>query len=98
MKRHRSPRIGGIQHHGHHRRSHLPNLALLRALRIEVLTASEAAILRAARDLRERMKIVVEPSGAVPLAVLEEHHSCFAGKRVGVILSGGNTDFRWLAR
>ena len=75
-----------------------PNLALLRALQIEILTASEGAILRAARDFLERMKIVVEPSGAVPLAVLDERRSRFTGQRVGVILSGGNTDFRWLAR
>lgn len=75
-----------------------PNFAILREHRVEVLTASEGAILAAARFFLERMKIVVEPSGAVPLAVIEEHRARFASTRVGLILSGGNTDFSWLAR
>ncbi len=76
----------------------VPNFAVLCAHHVEVLTASEAAILAAARTFLERMKIVVEPSGAVPLAVLEEHRERFAGLRVGAVLTGGNTDFGWLAR
>jgi threonine dehydratase len=73
-----------------------PNFAILRAHGVEVLTAPEAAILAAARTHLERMKLVVEPSGAVPLAVLRTHRARFAGLRVGIVISGGNTDFRWL--
>ena len=42
------------------------------------------------------MKIVVEPSSASVLAALWREPERFAGRRVGVILSGGNTDFAWL--
>jgi threonine dehydratase len=57
-----------------------------------ILTVSEANIVRAMRLLWERMKIVVEPSGAVPLAAVLEHSDTFAGRRVGLIISGGNVD------
>ena len=40
----------------------------------------------------ERAKLVVEPSGVVPIAALLEYPAVFAGQRVGVILSGGNVD------
>jgi threonine dehydratase len=53
---------------------------------------SEAGIIQAMRWLWERMKIVVEPSGAVPLAAVLEHPDVFAGQRVGLIVSGGNVD------
>ena len=55
-------------------------------------TASEAAIVRAMRMIWERMKIIVEPSAAVPLACLLEGSFDVRGKRIGVILSGGNVD------
>jgi len=55
-------------------------------------TASDAAIARAMRLTWERMKIVVEPSSAVPLACLLEGTVPVSGKRVGVIVSGGNVD------
>lgn len=55
-------------------------------------TVSEANIIRAMRLLWERMKIVVEPSGAVPFAAVLEHPDTFAGRRVGLIISGGNVD------
>ena len=67
-------------------------LAGLRANVDAVETCSEAAIVRAMRMLWERAKIVVEASGAVPLACLLEGRFPAAGKRVGVILSGGNVD------
>jgi threonine dehydratase len=57
-----------------------------------ILTVSEANIIRAMRLLWERMKIVVEPSGAVPLAAVLEHPDNFAGRRAGLIISGGNVD------
>lgn len=58
----------------------------------DILTAGEETIIQAMYILWERMKIVVEPSGALPLAVLLEHNAAFEGKKIGLILSGGNTD------
>ena len=55
-------------------------------------TASEEAIVRAMRLLWEKLKMIVEPSSAVPLAVLLERKISLDGLRVGVILSGGNVD------
>ncbi|MGV9169279.1 MAG: pyridoxal-phosphate dependent enzyme, partial [Promethearchaeia archaeon] len=49
-------------------------------------------IVKAMRLLWERMKIVVEPSAAVPLAGVMANKEIFGEKRVGVIISGGNTD------
>jgi len=42
------------------------------------------------------MKILVEPSGATGLAALRTLGDWVAGKRIGIIISGGNTDLRWL--
>lgn len=58
----------------------------------EIITAGEAEIIAAMRLIWERMKIVVEPSAAVPLAAILAKPELFSGKRVGVILSGGNVD------
>lgn len=58
----------------------------------EIFTVSEAGIVNAMRLIWERMKLVVEPSGAVPLAAILEHPSAFQGKRTGIIISGGNVD------
>jgi threonine dehydratase len=55
-------------------------------------TASEEAIVRAMRLTWEKLKIVIEPSAAVPLAALLERQLPVRGLRVGVILSGGNVD------
>jgi threonine dehydratase len=70
---------------------------ILTATEAAILTVSEAAIVEAARFLLFRLKLLVEPSGAVGLAALLTHPERFSGKRVGVILSGGNTDLAWLA-
>ena len=67
----------------------------LHALRTYVTaigTASEEGIARAMRMTWERMKIVIEPSSAVPLACLLERTLDVADKRVGIILTGGNVD------
>lgn len=67
----------------------------LSALRAHVTafgTCSEAAIVQAMRMTWERMKIVIEPSAAVPLACLIERSLDLAGRRVGIIVSGGNVD------
>ena len=58
----------------------------------EEYLSSEENIVRAMRLLWERMKIVVEPSGAVPLAAVLEHPDHFRDHRVGLIVSGGNVD------
>jgi threonine dehydratase len=52
----------------------------------------EAEIVAALRIVLERMKIVIEPSSAVPLAVLLNRPVGLVGCRVGIILSGGNLD------
>jgi threonine dehydratase len=58
----------------------------------EIVTVSEEEIVAATRHIWERMKLVVEPSGAVPLAALLFHRQLFRGRRFGLILSGGNVD------
>jgi len=58
----------------------------------DILTVSEAEIIAAMRLIWQRMKIVIEPSSAVPVAAILRNPATFAGKRVGVILSGGNVD------
>ncbi len=57
-----------------------------------IVTVDEETIIRAMRLLWERAKILVEPSAAVPLAAVLADRDRFAGRRVGLILSGGNTD------
>jgi threonine dehydratase len=66
--------------------------AVLRSIVDGVETASEEAIVRAMRLLWEKLKMIVEPSSAVPLAMLLEHKISLDKLRVGVILSGGNVD------
>ena len=56
----------------------------------QIVTVSEEAIVSAMRYVWERMKIVIEPSAAVPIGALLEKKIDLTGKRVGVILSGGN--------
>jgi len=58
----------------------------------DMVTVSEAGIVRAMRLIWEVMKLVVEPSGAVAHAAVMEHKARFEGKRVAVVLSGGNLD------
>lgn len=58
----------------------------------DIITVDDEAIIRAMRLIWERMKLVVEPSAAVPLAAVLENKSRFAGQRLGIILSGGNVD------
>ncbi|MFH0736623.1 MAG: pyridoxal-phosphate dependent enzyme [bacterium] len=58
----------------------------------EILTADEDTIINAMRIIFERLKIVIEPSSALPLAVILENKEKFINKSVGLILSGGNVD------
>lgn len=62
----------------------------------DILTVSDEEIISALRLLYERMKIVIEPSSAVTLAALLKNKELFAGKRAGIILSGGNIDLKKL--
>ncbi len=57
-----------------------------------ILLASDAEVRAAMRLIFERMKQVVEPSGAVALAAVLRERERFAGRRVGILLSGGNLD------
>ncbi|MGB5175505.1 MAG: pyridoxal-phosphate dependent enzyme, partial [Thermoanaerobaculia bacterium] len=57
-----------------------------------IVTVDEAAIVEAMRAVWERMKILIEPSSAVPVAALLQGGLEVRGERVGVILSGGNVD------
>jgi len=65
---------------------------IIRELVSEVITVSDEQIIAAMRMVWERMKIIIEPSCAVPLAALLKEKKRFKGKRVGIILSGGNVD------
>jgi len=58
----------------------------------DIITVSEAEIIEGMRFLWERMKIVVEPSGAVPLAAILSKKISVENKKIGMILSGGNID------
>jgi threonine dehydratase len=58
----------------------------------DILTASEEEIMDAMKLIWKRMKIVLEPSSAVPLATILKNRDVFAGKHVGVIVTGGNVD------
>jgi threonine dehydratase len=66
---------------------------IIKRLVDEIVTVSDESILKAMKLIWERAKLVVEPSGAVPLAALLEGKLNLAGKKAGVILSGGNVDF-----
>jgi threonine dehydratase len=58
----------------------------------DILTASEEEIVDAMKLIWKRMKMVMEPSSAVPLATILKNRDLFAGKRVGVFITGGNVD------
>jgi threonine dehydratase len=62
----------------------------------DILTVKEENIINAMRLIWERMKIIVEPSCAVPLGVILENKNLFKGLTVGIILTGGNVDLEKL--
>ena len=62
----------------------------------DILTASEEEIVDAMKLTWQRMKIVMEPSCAVPLAVILKNPDVFRGRRVGVVVTGGNVDLNTL--
>ena len=66
--------------------------SLVRKYVDDIITVTEAEIIEAMKFLWERMKLVIEPSGAVPLAGLFKLKDKLDNQRVGIILSGGNVD------
>lgn len=68
------------------------NFQLIRENVDDILSADDATIIRATRLVWTRMKLVIEPSAAVGLAVVLAHPHRFAGKRVAIVFSGGNVD------
>jgi threonine dehydratase len=60
----------------------------------DILTVNDEEIISTLRLMYERMKIVIEPSSAVALAALLKNKELFAGKRAGIIISGGNVDLK----
>ena len=68
------------------------NFALLQEHDVQVLPVSEAEIVAAMRRVWEHLKQVIEPSSATVLAAVLRHRQRFAGRRVGLVLSGGNVD------
>ena len=69
-----------------------PNFDILRAAGAEVITVDDAATIAAMRLLWTRTKQVVEPSSAIALASVLAHRARFRGRKVGIVLSGGNVD------
>jgi threonine dehydratase len=57
-----------------------------------IFTVSEESIIECMKLVWERMKIIIEPSSATTLAVIKENRDLFKGKKVGMIISGGNVD------
>ncbi|MEO9475333.1 MAG: pyridoxal-phosphate dependent enzyme [Cyclobacteriaceae bacterium] len=68
------------------------NFGIIKELVEDVVTVSEKEIVKAMRIIWERMKIIIEPSSAVPFAVALKNKELLAGKRVGMVLTGGNVD------
>lgn len=68
------------------------NFQVIRKYVDSIVSATEAEIVEATRFVWERLKIVVEPSSAVPVAAILNGEVAAKGKRIGVILSGGNVD------
>lgn len=72
------------------------NFPIIQQLVHEIVTVSEESIIRAMWLIFERMKMVVEPSAAVPFAAILENKVQTLNKRIGIILSGGNIDLKKL--
>ena len=70
----------------------VPNFPIIQRYVDEIVTVSEEAIVAGMRTIWETMKIIIEPSAAVPYAVIMEGRIDIGGKRVGIILTGGNVD------
>ena len=58
----------------------------------DIYTASEDEIIDAMKLTWKHLRVVMEPSSAVPLAMILKNRDVFRGKRVGIIITGGNVD------
>jgi len=65
---------------------------ILRSHGVEIVTVDDQRTIEAMRLLLERMKLLVEPSSAIALAAVLDPRSGLTGRRIGIILSGGNVD------
>jgi threonine dehydratase len=65
---------------------------IIRELVEDILLVNDRELISTIRFILERMKTLVEPSGAAAAAAVFHHKFDFTGKRVGVLLSGGNVD------
>src|SRR6266704_2639102 len=70
----------------------VPNFPIIQRYVDDIVAVSEEAIISAMRTIWETMKIVIEPSAAVPYAAIADRKIDIGGKRVGIILTGGNVD------
>ncbi|MBO3699886.1 pyridoxal-phosphate dependent enzyme [Fabibacter sp. E12] len=68
------------------------NFGIIKPLIKDVFLVTDQEIIEAMRLIWERMKIIIEPSCAVPMAALLKNKEVFAGRKVGMILTGGNVD------
>ena len=78
-----------------------PNFAIMQRLVDGVITVSEESIVSAMRQIWETLQVVIEPSGAVPFAAITERRLEITGRRIGLILTGGNVDldaFPWMKK
>ena len=62
----------------------------------QIITVKEESIIKAMRMVWERMKIIIEPSSAVPLAAVLENKALFTNRTIGIVLTGGNVDLEKL--
>jgi len=69
-----------------------PTFAIIQRYVDDIVTVSEEAIVAAMRTIWETMRIIIEPSAAVPYAAIVENKIDITGKRAGIILTGGNVD------
>lgn len=68
------------------------NFPIIKALVTDIIRVEEEEIVNAMKLIWERMKIIIEPSSAVPFAALMREKERFKNKKIGIILSGGNVD------
>ncbi len=72
------------------------NFDIIRKHVDDIVTVSEEAIIEAMQLVWERMKIIIEPSCAVPVAAVLQNKDRFVGEKIGIILTGGNVDLKKL--
>jgi threonine dehydratase len=65
---------------------------IIRRLVNDIITVNDQATVEAMKLVWERMKIIIEPSSAVALAIVLKHKQRFAEQKIGIIISGGNVD------